>query len=84
MLSGCCSATEAFSTTCAVHIEDCDGWWLSGCHGSVEALVAQARGVLTAILATAGVFIFLSFCLITPKLHYFETILNIASTIRDK
>ena len=25
----------AFSTTCAVHIEDCEGWWLSGCHGSV-------------------------------------------------
>ena len=22
-------ATEAFSTTCAVHIEDCEGWWLS-------------------------------------------------------
>ena len=28
-------ATEAFSTTWAVHIEDCEGWWLSGCHGSV-------------------------------------------------
>ena len=24
-----------FSTTCAVHIEDCGGWWLSGCHSSV-------------------------------------------------
>ena len=25
-------ATEAFSTTCAVHIhvENCEGWWLSG------------------------------------------------------
>ena len=22
-------ATEAFSTTCAVHIEDCEGWWFS-------------------------------------------------------
>ena len=22
-------ATEAFSTTCAVHIEDCEGWWWS-------------------------------------------------------
>ena len=31
--AGC--ATEAFSTTCAVHIEDCEGWWLSGCRGSV-------------------------------------------------
>ena len=28
-------ATEAFSTTCAVHIEDCEGWWLSACRGSV-------------------------------------------------
>ena len=28
-------ATEAFSTTCAVHTEDCEGWWLSGCHSSV-------------------------------------------------
>ena len=31
----------------AVHIEDCEGWWLSGCCGSVgRALAAQARGVL--------------------------------------
>ena len=29
-------ATEAFSTTCAVHIEDCGGWWLSSGHGSVR------------------------------------------------
>ena len=28
-------ATVAFSTTCAVHIEDCEGWWLSGCCSSV-------------------------------------------------
>ena len=27
--------TEAFSTTCAVHLEDCEGWWLSGCRSSV-------------------------------------------------
>ena len=40
--------TEAFSTICAVHIEDCEGWcmvvrlsWLSG-----RALAGQARGVL--------------------------------------
>ena len=31
--AGC--TTEAFSTTCAVYIEDCEGWWLSGCCGSV-------------------------------------------------
>ena len=24
-----------FSPTCAVHIEDCEGWWLSGCRSSV-------------------------------------------------
>ena len=24
-----------FSPTCAVHIEDCGGWWLSGCCSSV-------------------------------------------------
>ena len=24
-----------FSTTCAVHIEDCEGWWLSSCRSSV-------------------------------------------------
>ena len=31
-----------------IYIEDCEGWWLSGCHGSVaeHSLVAQARGVL--------------------------------------
>ena len=24
-----------FSTTCVVHIEDCEGWWLSSCRSSV-------------------------------------------------
>ena len=28
-------ATEAFSATCAVHIEDFEGWWSSSCHDSV-------------------------------------------------
>ena len=43
--------TQAFSTTCAVHVEDCEGWWLSGCHGSVACreLAAQARTVLGSI-----------------------------------
>ena len=27
--------TETFSTTCAVHLEDCEGWWLSSYHSSV-------------------------------------------------
>ena len=30
-------ATEALSTTCAVYIENCEGWWLSDCHGSVAS-----------------------------------------------
>ena len=30
------SITLNESTTSAVHIEDCEGWWLSGCHGSVD------------------------------------------------
>ena len=36
--------TEAFSTTCAVHIKYFEGCELSGCRG--KALAAQARGVL--------------------------------------
>ena len=27
--------TEAFSATCAGHIEDCEGSWSFSCHGSV-------------------------------------------------
>ena len=42
--SGLSAVTEAFSTTCAGHVEDCDGWCLSGCRG--RAMVAQARSVL--------------------------------------
>ena len=26
---------HSVATTCAVHIEDCEGWWFFGCHGSV-------------------------------------------------
>ena len=33
-----------FSTTCAVRVENCGGWWLSSCHRlSGRALAAQAR-----------------------------------------
>ena len=28
-------ATEPFQSHCAVHIEDCEGWWFSSCHSSV-------------------------------------------------
>ena len=31
-------ATDAVSTTCAVHVEDCEGWWSSG-----AILAAQVR-----------------------------------------
>ena len=35
-----------FSTTCAVHMEDCDGWWLSGCLSSVvEHLWLQPKAL---------------------------------------
>ena len=35
-----------FSPTCAVHIEDCEGWWLSGCRSSVAERLWLKPGVL--------------------------------------
>ena len=35
-----------FSPTCAVHIEDCEGWWLSGCRSSVAEHWLYKPGVL--------------------------------------
>ena len=35
-----------FNTTCAVHIEDCEGWWLSGYHSSVAEYWLYKLGVL--------------------------------------
>ena len=32
-----------FSTTCAVHIEHCEGWWLSGHRSSVAEYVLAAQ-----------------------------------------
>ena len=61
--------TEAFSTTCAVHIEDCGGWWLSGCCGSVaEHWRLKPEVSWVRLPATAGFFTFLYFHLITSKL----------------
>ena len=58
--------TEAFSTTCAVHIEDCEGWWLSSCHGSVaEPWHLKPEMSWVQLLATDGLFIFVYFHLIT-------------------
>ena len=38
-------ANEAFTITCAVHVEDCEGWWLSGDRSSVAEhwQLAQTR-----------------------------------------
>ena len=65
--------TEAFSATCAVHIEDCEDWWLSSCCGSVAEhwwLKLEVSWVL--LLATACFFTFLYFRLITSKFIYFQ------------
>ena len=55
-------ATEAFGTTCAVHVEDCGGWWLSGCFGSMAEhwQVSWVR-----FPAAASLFTFLFFRLVT-------------------
>ena len=52
--------TEAFSTICAVHIEDCEGWWLSGCCSSVAEHTSQVCWVR--LLVTAGLFTLFSPC----------------------
>ena len=49
-----------FSTTCAVNIEDFEGWWLSGCHSS---LAAQALDLILGNCFSP----FLYFCLTTSK-----------------
>ena len=45
ILSGCRVHVQwlrHFSPTCVVHIEDCEGWWLSCCHSSVvDSLVPR-------------------------------------------
>ena len=50
--------TEAFSTTCAVHIEDCECRLLSGCHGTVAENWQLNPEVVSwvGLLATAGLF----------------------------
>ena len=66
-------ATEAFSTTCAVHIEDCEGWWFSGCCGSVaEHWRLKPEVSWVRLPVTAGFFTFLYFRLITSKFIYFQ------------
>ena len=50
-------ATEAFSTPCTVHVEDCEGWWLPGCCSSVAE---HKPRTLRLIIPTAS---FLPICL---------------------
>ena len=57
-------------TTCAVHIEDCEGWWLSGCHSSVADHWRLKPGVLGSTPEATGLFTFLYFHLITSKFPY--------------
>ena len=65
--------TEAFSTICAVYIEDCEGWWSSGCCGSVaEPWRLKPEVSCVRLLATAGFFTFLYFRHITSKFIYFQ------------
>ena len=53
-------------------IEDCEGWWLSGCRGLVaEYWRLKPRVSWVRLLATAGLFTFLYFHLITSKFLYF-------------
>ena len=72
MAAGC--ATEAFSTTCAVHIRDCEGWWLSGCRSSVaehwRLKPERCPGFDSRWLP--AFFTFLYFRLVTSKFLYFQ------------
>ena len=57
---GRCVSLRHFSTTCAVHIEDCKGWWFSGCHNSVaEHQLHKPEMSWVQFLVTAGPFTFL-------------------------
>ena len=40
---------RSFSITCAACIEDCEGWWLSGCRSSVAEYWLYKSGVLGSI-----------------------------------
>ena len=69
-------------TTCAVHIEDCNGWWLSGCCGSVaEHWWLKLEVSWVRLPVAAGLFTFLYFHLITSK---FTTLDSLTSFILPK
>ena len=65
--------TEAFSTTGAVHKEDCERQWVSSCHGSVaEHWWLKPDVSWVRLLATAGLFTFLYFRHLTSKFLTFS------------
>ena len=63
-----------FSTTCAVYIEDCEGWWLSGCHSSVAEYWQHKPGVLGLI---PGGFQPFHFPLFSPQIHLISLYSNV-------
>ena len=71
------------STTCAVCIEDCEGWWSSSCHGSV-AVHWQLKPELSWVWlwATAGLLTSLYFRLITHLLELPVTCTSMLSLLQ--
>ena len=65
--------TETFSTTCAVHVKQCEGWQLYGFCGSVAdhwRLKPEVSWVRFS--TTTGLFTFLYFLLITSEFINFQ------------
>ena len=65
---------SSIATTCAVCIEDCEGWWLSGGHRVVVEywqLKLQDAGALGLIYVDCRLLTSLPFHLITSK-HFFN------------
>ena len=73
---------KAGSTTCTVHIEDCEGWWLSGCRGSVaehwrlKPEVSQVR-----LTAAAALFYFPLFSPHNFKLIYHSLVMSLITSL---
>ena len=67
--------TETFSTTCAVHVKQCEDWRLYGFRGSVAdhwRLKPEMSWVRFWFSTTAGLFTFLYFLLITSEFINFQ------------
>ena len=66
-------AIEAFSTTCAVCMEDCGAKWLSGCRSSVVKHWQLMPGAEELVPSNSQLFIFLYHCLIISNELLFST-----------